>query len=136
MQTFGALGAWVSHEALCGPSHDDVLPQEFARCFDDDQLEEDYGGTLPSTYDHEKYWAQEKLYWQQVLDMHEADTRAKTEAEPGATPVASRKIGGDAKGSEDASASVSAPPTPSVVSRSPSASSPRPGYNATFSVRV
>lgn len=36
-----------------------------AQYFDDDNLEEDYGGTLPSLYNHEKFWALELEHFAQ-----------------------------------------------------------------------
>eukprot|EP00047_Mylnosiga_fluctuans_P019208 m.80145 g.80145 ORF g.80145 m.80145 type:complete len:296 (+) comp8026_c0_seq1:33-920(+) len=35
------------------------MDKVLAQFFDDDQLEEEYGGTLPSTYDHSEYWRRE-----------------------------------------------------------------------------
>eukprot|EP00730_Choanoeca_flexa_P016292 TRINITY_DN7666_c0_g1_i2.p1 TRINITY_DN7666_c0_g1~~TRINITY_DN7666_c0_g1_i2.p1 ORF type:complete len:333 (+),score=65.95 TRINITY_DN7666_c0_g1_i2:129-1127(+) len=45
---------------------------KIAEHFDDDDLEEEYGGTLTSEYDHEEYMAKEQQYWEQQRGIQQA----------------------------------------------------------------
>lgn len=42
-----------------------TMDAALAAVFDDEQLEEEYGGLLPSTYDHSVYWSEEMAIWEQ-----------------------------------------------------------------------
>eukprot|EP00050_Salpingoeca_kvevrii_P004619 m.256432 g.256432 ORF g.256432 m.256432 type:complete len:297 (-) comp11017_c1_seq14:2116-3006(-) len=49
------------------------MDKHFAQCFDDEQLEEEYGGMLSSEYNHEKYWAREKEIFKQLRENPPSD---------------------------------------------------------------
>ena len=48
---------------------------KIAEYFDDDDLEEEYGGTLSSQYDHDIYFEAERRHWQRQRELQAAQRR-------------------------------------------------------------